>query len=191
MLKNVSFVLSPGITIPVLDETPIAVPAPALKPSHENIAKGMKVLPETAFRGTVNRRQAAPDKDLRQTPAGTIEPRMSESKTIKQAKREVVQRTKRQQKTRGYRISRERMGKAAMTLFLDPKLRERLNKIAAKRGETTQAFLNKVLDQVAAEYEVGSTPTMRASNAVFEQSRQLEKSLQQLTSALTLSTSPK
>lgn len=63
-------------SVTALDETAIAIPAHFLKIGYETIVKDMKVLPETAVRGTVDTGQTALDKDFRETTAGTIAPRM-------------------------------------------------------------------------------------------------------------------
>ena len=146
-------------------------------------------LPETAFRGTVDTGQAAPDKDLRETPAGTIEPRMSRLRTLRAAQREVGRRAKKKAKPRAPRINHQRIGKTSMSMWLVPELLDRIDRVADKLGLTRQDFLTLALERIATCYEQDSAKTIEASTAVIEQTRQLERALHQFTT--TLATSPK
>lgn len=184
MAKKVRVILSPSITVPVLDETPIAVPAPGLTRSPENITK---VLPEGQIRGTVDRGQAALDIDLRQRHklARTARPQMQERlRTLRGAQRELLRRKTKPAKPRPARINHQRIGKTSITLWLKPALLERIDRIAGKRAPSRQEFITAALEHIATMYEQAPAENMKALDNAAAELKRLQENMQRIAGTL-------
>lgn len=152
------------------------------------IRESLNAWPKEGFRGSVNTVQAAPDKALRQNPAGTTEPQMLRSRTLRAAKREVVRRQERQTKPRPARVNHQRIGKTSMTLWVDPKLLARIDHIAEKQDLTRQDFLAHMLEYVATQYEHGPKGSTKVFDEAAAELRRLEKTVRRVAGTLAVST---
>lgn len=140
-----------------------------LRERFRELLNNQNPLSNTGFRGSVDTGQAAPDRDLRETPAGTTGSQMSESRTIDRAKREVVRRTGKKAKTRGLAaaaakttqrrrsvaLSKQpgyqvpiRRNNAPVTLLIERQTYSKMKRIS----ETSGVSMNKIFGELAAAF---------------------------------------
>lgn len=149
-------------------------------------------LPEKQFHGTVNTVQAAPDKALRQTPAGTTEPQMKKTtaaSVMAHAAANVTRRRGRRgslTKQPGYQVPIRRR-KVGISLLVDSPIREDLHEIAKAQDVSTQELLERLAVAFVKEHKNNPSLKIDLPKSLREDPETAKKAVRQLAYALNAS----